>query len=128
MSLLLCNIIKNHKEQEKSHYDYSPALFLLQKYYIYITITKQPKEKSMFKRSNKLTITEQKLYEKEIKRLSKESAEWMAKYEIANKYKNEYEKLATEYTEKVKELDKLIKRNKDLAEEQKQFLHKLKNK
>lgn len=82
----------------------------------------------MFKRSNKLTITEQKLYEKEIKRLSKESAEWMAKYEIANKYKNEYEKLATEYTEKVKELDKLIKRNKDLAEEQKQFLHKLKNK
>ena len=56
-----------------------------------------------------MTDMEKRLYEKEIKSLRKELNETKRQLEIAEKYKNDYKVLVSEYQRKIKEVDDLSK-------------------
>ena len=56
-----------------------------------------------------MTDMEKRLYEKEIKSLRKELNETKRQLEIAEKYKNDYKVLVSEYQRKIKEVDDLRK-------------------
>ena len=56
-----------------------------------------------------MTDMEKRLYEKEIKSLRKELNETKRQLEIAEKYKNDYKVLVSEYQKKIKEVDDLSK-------------------
>ena len=56
-----------------------------------------------------MTDMEKRLYEKEIKSLRKELNETKRQLEIAEKYKNDYKVLVSEYQSKIKEVDGLKK-------------------
>ena len=56
-----------------------------------------------------MTDMEKRLYEKEIKSLKKELNETKRQLEIAEKYKNDYKVLVSEYQSKIKEVDGLKK-------------------
>lgn len=56
-----------------------------------------------------MTDMEKRLYEKEIKSLRKELNETKRQLEIAEKYKNDYKVLVSEYQNKIKEVDDLSK-------------------
>ena len=56
-----------------------------------------------------MTDIEKRLYEKEIKSLKKELNETKRQLEIAEKYKNDYKVLVSEYQRKIKEVDDLSK-------------------
>ena len=69
----------------------------------------------MFKKS--VSDIERKLYEKRIKELENERDDLTKKYELAMKYKEDYEQLCKEYKEHRKEQDKLIKQTKNMIKE-----------
>ena len=69
----------------------------------------------MFKKS--VSDIERKLYEKRIKELENERDDLTKKYELAMKYKDDYEQLRNEYEEHRKEQDRLIKQTKTLIKE-----------
>lgn len=81
----------------------------------------------MFFNKDGITKDERKIYVKEIERLNKQVSDWMAKYEIANSQKEEYEKLKDIYIEKTKELDALIKKTERLTKQHEDFLDTVKN-
>ena len=56
-----------------------------------------------------MTDMEKNLYEKEIKSMRKELNETKRQLEIAEKYKNDYKVLVSEYQRKIKEVDDLRK-------------------
>ena len=79
-------------------------------------------------RKTELSNIEKVIYENEIKRLTKEHNEYMSKYETANKYKNEYEKLASDYRRKNIELDEQKRQTEELNQELEIMIEKLKKK
>lgn len=79
-------------------------------------------------RKKELRSIEKVIYENEIKRLMKERNEYMTKYETADKYKTEYEELASDYRRKNIELDELKRKTEELNQELEIMIEKLKKK
>lgn len=65
---------------------------------------------------------QKRVYENEIKRLTKERDEYKNEFEIANRYKAQYEELADEYKRKYDELKHLKQETDDLNTELKNVI------
>ena len=77
---------------------------------------------------NKSNDIQKRVYENEIKRLTKERDEYIHKYEVANQYKAQYEELVNDYKQKLFELDKLKLETDSLNNELRITIESLKKK
>lgn len=80
----------------------------------------------MFRKRTTTSDIERKIYEDEIKRLTKERNDFAFKYETANKYKGEYEILKKDYENKLRELDSLKKKANKLMQDLETQINKIK--